>query len=169
MIHYTGWYYCTKSCWQDKTYDARNVVVIEMYPDNHLDDDFNNIIKQKQYFDQEYYDDLITRNHLKDDPKLARIWATKLTKVMEDKVLKWLNKNIEDNPSTGKKGWACGDNKHNSDGGSNFSLWFYRRRDAVKFIKTWSKYKKATKTYNQDTYIEKNLNVDTMKYEIEKK
>ena len=169
MIHLTGYYYCKNSCWEGKTYDSRNMVVIEMYPDNLSDDDFNNTVKQKQYFNQEYFDDLITRDHLVNEPKIARIYATKLVRVLEDKVLKWLQDNIEDNAKDKKKGWAVGNNRYNKEGDSDFCLWFYRRKDAVKFIKTWSKYGKATQTYNQNTYIEKNLNVDTMKYEVKKK
>jgi hypothetical protein len=169
MIHLTGFYYCTNSCWDGKTYDSRNMVVIEMYPDNLSDDDFNNTVKQKMYLNQKYYEDLLTRDHLKDEPKLARIHATRLTRVLEDKVLKWLNDNVADNTKENEKGWACGSSEYNKEGGSDFALWFYRRRDAVKFIKTWSKYGKATQTYNQNTYIEKNLNVDTMKYEIKER
>lgn len=70
--------------------------------------------------------------------------------------------NVKDQ-KPGIKGWCCGNREYNTDTYSDFSLFFYRRKDAISFIKTWSIYKKPTETYNQDTYVNKVLNKETNK------
>lgn len=76
-------------------------------------------------------------------------------KELKDVVIEWLNNNIKDD-SYGRKGWCISARKND-----DISIWFYRRKDALLFIKEWSYYKKPCYSYNQNTYVSKKLNLKT--------
>ena len=147
MFFYSGWYYCTQDNWTGTDYDSRNLVSIEEYNDTYGTKDFTNLITERRDFDDE-------GNRLQ-------------IKTLDPKAVSWLLKNVLDDPKTGEKGWCMGNEDYNSTGGSDFSLWFYRRRDAMSFIKEWSVYKKPTETYNQNSYVKKKLNLDTNTLQVE--
>jgi hypothetical protein len=144
MIHCTGWYFCTKSNWDNNIFDARNLVDIP-----YKDIDWENLIISSSLFPKDEYNSYKNYNELKPE------------------VFIWLTLNIKDQ-KLGLKGWCCGNKDYNSNTYEGFSLFFYRRKDAINFIKTWSFYKKPTETYNQNTYIKKILNIKTNKLEIVK-
>lgn len=73
--------------------------------------------------------------------------------------LEWLENNVKEQ-KPGLKGWCCGNDDYNSNN-EDFSLFFYRRKDAKLFIKTWSIHKKATETFNQDTRVMRVLDTKT--------
>jgi hypothetical protein len=68
-------------------------------------------------------------------------------------VIDWLTTNVA--PETAKrknvngKGWAMGNDHYRSlQGYGELTFWFYRRSDAMKFIKEWSVYTKPTTYLN---------------------
>lgn len=141
MKHYTGFYFCTLSNWDDNIFDANNLVSID-------NDDFKELI-------------------IKNPINIERPWETYCELKLE--VYDWLTNNVK-NKKNGVKSWCCGNKEYNSRNHCDeFSIFFYRRKDAQLFIKIWSKYKKPTETYNQNTYIQKKLNFETGKLEITKK
>lgn len=142
MIHYTGWYFCTKSNWDGTIFDARNLVSIE-----YDSEDYSNLINKKSLYPDDEFNSWRRYSELKQE------------------VVTWLENNIKDQ-NTKLKGWCCGNKEYNSETYEGFSLFFYRRKDAMLFIKTWSTHKKATETYNQHTYIRKILCTKTNKLKV---
>lgn len=138
MIHYTGWYFCFKSNWDGKNFDVRNLVSI----------------------DEENAKNLIIKVPLA--PSTKNNFAHYFKK-LKPEVFKWLEENVKNQNKL--KGWCCGNDEYNQ-GYGDFSLFFYRRKDAINFIKTWSIYKKPTQTYNQNTYVHKILCLKTNKLKI---
>jgi hypothetical protein len=68
-------------------------------------------------------------------------------------VIDWLTTNVA--PETAKrtnangKGWAMGNDRYRSrQSHGELTFWFYRRSDAMKFIKEWSVYTKPTTYIN---------------------
>jgi hypothetical protein len=77
-----------------------------------------------------------------------------------DDVIQWLHHNIK--PSKTCNGWCIGDDKFNSNEGlMGMTVWFFRRKDALAFIKQFSEYKKPTSYYNQFTETRKFYNPKT--------
>jgi hypothetical protein len=134
MIHYTGWYFCTKNNWDGNTFDARNLVSI----------------------DKENAKNLIIKCSLV--PNIDNRFSHYFKK-LKPEVYDWLINNVTDE-KLGVKGWCCGDDNYNC-GYEDFSLFFYRRKDALNFIKTWSIYKRPTETWNQNSRIRKILDLKT--------
>lgn len=134
MFHCTGFYFCTRSNWDNEFFEVRNLVSIECDSQ-----DFKNLIEKKPFGLTE------------------RPWVTYDS--LKTEVFDWLENNVKEQKE-GIKGWCCGNNEYNSNSES-FSLFFYRRKDAMLFIKTWSIYKKATKTFNQNTMTKRILDPKT--------
>ncbi len=135
MIHYTGFYFCTRSNWDGGIFYVRNLVSID-------GEDQKKLIIQKPLNDEK-------------EP-----W--RMTDILKPEVFNWLEENVKDERK-GLKGWCCGNDDYNSGFNEGFSLFFYRRKDAKLFIKTWSIHKIATETYNQNTYENKILDPKTNK------
>lgn len=142
MKHYSGWYYCTESNWTGEYFDVRNLVSI----------------------DKENAKNLIIK--IPTEPTPENGFSCSFRK-LKPEVFDWLLNNVKDE-KPGLKGWCCGSDNYNL-GYGEFSLFFYRRRDALNFIRTWSIYKKPTETYNQYTYVKKVLDKKTNKLIIVKK
>lgn len=134
MRLFTGYYYCNKSNWDNTFFEAKNLVVIDEDTK-----DFEKLIEKK----------LLPPDEVKTYDQL------------KPEVSYWLHKNIKNNKE--KKGWCCG-NKVYSSHGEAFSLFFHRNKDAKLFIETFSEHKKATETYNQNTYIKAKLDLKTNTY-----
>ena len=141
MIHYTGWYFCTRSNWDNGMFDVRNLVSI-----GRQEDDYKKLLVEE-----------ILPNE---------VWKT-FTK-LKPEVYDWLMNNVKDE-KPGLKGWCCGNDDYNSSNYEGFSLFFYRRKDAKAFIKTWSVHAKATETYNQNTYVNRVLDKKTNTLKIVKR
>lgn len=168
MHHHVNHCWCSKSVWDGKTYDATNMVSIEVDADAV---DFEALIyekavileEEKQKFREFYahhYPDLeITEDDL-DRISTCHIFTLTPT------VVQWLNENVKPQKS-GEPGWATGNDTYRANDRSSLTLWFTRRSDAKKFIRTWSSYKKATSYFNYfDTPLTNVvLNLKTMKYE----
>lgn len=79
--------------------------------------------------------------------------------------MKWLKANVEDtkeNGYKGHKGWAVGTDAYNKNVSDGFTIWFYRRKDALNFIKTWSVHKKPTSYFDYFKDIRKELDFNSM-------
>lgn len=145
MKHYSGWYFCCSCNWDNKMFDARNLVSID-----YDTEDFNNLIEKKSLYPDDEFNSWRCYYELKPE------------------VIKWLEENVKDENAK-LKGWCCGNKEYNSLMGEYFSVFFYRRRDALNFIKTWSIHKKPTETYNQNTYVRKVLDKKTNTLKVVKK
>lgn len=89
---------------------------------------------------------------------------------LKPEVMKWLEDNVE--PPKSKRdydaqphGWCIGDVDYRLGSRKNFTIWFYRRNDALKFIKQWSFYKKPTTYLNYFKNDYQELNVISNKLE----
>lgn len=135
MVHCTGFYFCTRNIWDGGIYDCGNLVVID-------GEDFELLLDKKSLYPDDKWN------------------SWRLYCELKPEVFQWLVDNVKDNKTL--KGWCCGNKDYNSNcSNEGFSLFFYRRRDAQNFIRTWSIYKKPTETYNQNTYVRKVLNKET--------
>ena len=145
MNHYTGFYFCTRSNWDNNTFFVRNLVSIE-----YKTEDFNNLLVKIPYVSDDKFN----------------TWG--YCYQLKPEVFDWLEANVK-NENKKLKGWCCGNNDYNSQICEYFSLFFYRRKDALNFIKTWSIHKKPTKTYNQNTYVLKVLDEKTNTLKVVKR
>ena len=141
--------YCTDSNWGGH-YDCRHLV------------SFNSFEEDKQDWES-----II-------DEKAESITITFMSREMDapvinlkPHVLKWLEENVEDrkNDPDCNKGWCIGSTKYRSRDCSSLSIFFHRKRDAMKFIKTFSSFKKPIHYCQYFTDVRKKLNTETMKYE----
>jgi len=80
---------------------------------------------------------------------------------LKPEVIDWLNENVNDDPKPYNqcaKGWCMGNDGYRaSDSHSNLCLFFYRRSDAMAFVKQWSVHKKPTTYLNYFKDIRKEL------------
>jgi hypothetical protein len=83
------------------------------------------------------------------------------TNRIKPEVLKWLGKNAKDNLQQGEKGFAVGSDDYNSKGIMDFKVFFYRRSDAMRFIKRWSVFQKPTTYFDYFKEIRKQYNFKT--------
>ena len=81
---------------------------------------------------------------------------------LKPEVLIWLDDNVEDFQNF--KGWCIGSKDYLMTSSSSYSVFFQRRKDAMKFIKTWSKWKKPLFYCQYFTDIRKELDITTGKY-----
>lgn len=139
MKFYSGSYYCSRSHWDGQNYDCNNLV--EISNDEYGTTDFDNLV--------------VVKNSVM---------------YLVPKVLIWLNQNVK-KTHRNEHGWCIGDENYRKHefSESGFSLFFYRRKDALNFIKTFSLYKKPTQTYSQRTYILKKLDSKSKKLIIQTK
>ena len=74
---------------------------------------------------------------------------TKDTQVLKTSVLEWLLMTIKDRKhNTHTKGWAIGSDTYSAENKTSFNIFFHRIPDAMRFIKTWSEYKKPVNFLN---------------------
>lgn len=125
------------------------------------------ICLQKRYFSQEEYEKIKKiyngKEYYTDD--FYRDMSTKDINVLKPEVYQWLLDNVPDSEDN-EKMWCIGSRAYLfRDSYSSFSFFFQRRKDAMKFIKTWSIHKKPVYYTQYFTDVRKKLNLETMKYE----
>jgi hypothetical protein len=101
------------------------------------DPDWTNLLQEADISEKEL------RKHILEDG-----WSTNPMRLRPD-VLAWLHNNVK--PRKGwdqPQGWAIGNDEYNSRDGISFSIFFHRQTDAMKFIRTWSIYKKPVSFLN---------------------
>lgn len=136
--------WCSQSHWDGETFDCRYLVIIEQVSmvdyNGPEEDDFNNLLHENQV--------MIERDLL---GKMVEVPRNILT--LNREVYDWLENNVEDMKGHDygdgdRKGWCIGDDDYRENDHLSLTVFFRRRRDAMKFIKTWSTHKKPTTYLN---------------------
>jgi len=157
--------WCSDSNWGGM-YDCQIIVNLSCYED-YDKEDWNNLFTKERYFSQEEYEKIKKiyngKEYYTDD--FYRSMSTKDINVLKPEVYQWLLDNVPDSEDN-EKMWCIGSRDYLfQDSYSSFSFFFQRRKDAMKFIKTWSIHKKPVYYTQYFTDVRKKLNFETMKYE----
>ena len=142
--------WCSDSNWGGN-YDCQIIVGLNCYKEEYKED-WNNLIVKVPY---------------KEKIKVGKFPEVEVDNhylSLKPEVLKWLEDNITD--FQGNKGWCIGSNTYDKDNHISYSVFFQRRRDAMKFIKTWSKWNKPLFYCQYFTDVRKELDTKTGKYII---
>lgn len=165
--------WCSDSNWGG-LYSCRHWVCFTSYQDHELND-WESLIDDEvdEYFNQREYE--VRKKHDpspdKSDEELIE-YCTHLAPNLKPHVLQWLHTNVEDRPqqktSEGEslKGWCIGSPKYRGINESAFTVFFYRKKDAMKFIKEFSEYKKPVIYCQKFSDVRKKLDLNTRKYTI---
>lgn len=133
--------WCSVSHWDNTMYDCRHLVTLNSYLEGYKDD----------------WKDLIVSDE-------------RCTNNLRQEVIDWLNENIKDTskPYGGNKttkAWCIGNYRYRcTDSSSSFSIFFQRKKDAMAFIKRWSKWEKPINYCQYFTDVRKKLDLVTGKY-----
>ena len=162
--------WCRSSHWDENNFDCSIIVSLNSYEEGYSLD-WKNLMVAVEVFDQAIYNrhiemlkkwqDLTSDiDFLKDVDKRA---GMRTIFKLKPEVMSWLEDNISD--IKGKKAWCVGSDKYNlQDSCSSYSIFMQRRKDAMKFIKTWSKFKKPINYCQYFTDVRKKLDLATLKY-----
>lgn len=138
-----GWYTC------------KHVVSLDSYSDE-SEDDWEDIVNDSaEYIEQRGLRGTYNRPVVNFKPE----------------VLAWLEENVKDRPSNKyfpdghTKGWCIGSTEYRSTFSGSLSVFFHRRKDAMAFIRRWSKWKKPVMYTQYFSDVRKKLNLTTLKYE----
>jgi hypothetical protein len=167
--------WCNSSHWDNKSFDCQIVVSLSSYQDGYKED-WENLTHKVKAFNQEFFDEHIKNVECMmkrypeeyDDKYLAKEKENKKVgyitiSVFKPEVLKWLEENIPD--IKGEKSWCVGSDFYNARGSmSGISVFMNRRKDAMLFIKTFSKWKKPIEYCQYFTDVRKTLDLKTLKY-----
>jgi hypothetical protein len=167
--------WCSSSHWNNEHFDCQIIVSLSSYEDGYKED-WENLTHKIEAFSQESFDEQIkTAEYMIkkypedfDDDYLTKVKNNKRTgynkiSVFKPEVLKWLEDNIPD--IKGDKAWCVGSNNYNATGScSGISVFMQRRKDAMLFIKTFSKWKKPINYCQYFTDVRKVLDLKTLKY-----
>ena len=169
MHYHQNHSWCYNSHWDDKIFHTRHMVGVdrqirikEYDSFNDTDIDWNNLIIQDKAVNKEQRKFL---EDMKDNHEIGEStskWTDELLDKMslreypslKPEVMKWLEDNVL--PPKSKRdfdeqpyGWCIGNVDYRLTGsGNGLTIWFYRRNDAMKFIKEWSFYKRPTTYLN---------------------
>lgn len=147
MKLYSGAGFCRRSNWEGKNYSSNYSVAIEMFDTSELEEtpcnDYKNLIEQVR-FKKDYP---VIDTHY---PHLDKVIDT-----IKPELIQWLNENVEDRKDQKKwmdtdryeinKGWAIRKVDEKSHDNEETLIFFYRKRDALNFINTFSEHKKPLK------------------------
>lgn len=162
--------FCMDPNWGGEPYWSRYMVAIQdklsYDPKAKKEEDWINLTGEHSFFDQEQYDRYKDGKFFKGySDEMLHDMCKSTTRRLAPKVWEWLEKNIEDtkeNGRKGEKGFCVGTDAYNHRN-NDFTIWFYRRSDALKFIKTWSVYKKPTTYFDYFKEIRKEIDFKTQK------
>ena len=170
MHHHINHCWCSESEHNGDYYDAPNMVEINKHESDA--DDWDSLVYIKRIVSKE---DLEIQESVAESMKekypemnysdeMVREMASKDCPFLKEEVQQWLSDNIKQ--KGGEPGWAIGSEQYRLNQGYQITLWFQRRNDAKKFIKTFSKWKKSTSYFNylKDPIINKVLDTETGKY-----
>ena len=147
--------YLQNHCWCSDcnwggNYDCRHIVTIprNLKEGSYHDGpciDWGTVITTKEFFDEDYS-------------------YTKNINILKPKVFNWLNENVKDRKGDSPKGWACGSDEYlNNDSSISLSVFFHRKSDAMKFIKTFSVFQKPVYFLNYFKDDRRELDMETFK------
>lgn len=170
MHYHSNHIWCRQSHWDHKHYDCRHLVSFEKYIDyktNNINPDWEALITTEPVFNQDEYEflqEMYGPNGESDikfsDDKILKM-SMRDVSILKPEVIDWLNENVPLSTDKARKdrpeGWCMGDSQYRmTDSGVGFTVFFLRRRDAMKFIEHWSVHKKPTTflNYFDDDYRE---------------
>lgn len=158
--------WCSDSIWGG-VYDCPIIVSVTAYT-TYDKNDFALLTEKHLFFSQTVYERnqqlFNTKPHHTDE--YHRELATREVDFVRPEVVDWLAKNIPD-MSNGSPAWAVGSDEYQAQSNDSVSFFFQRRRDAMKFIKHWSEWKRPVHYTQYFTDVRKKLNLETMRYEQE--
>lgn len=156
--------WCNSSNWNGEHYDCQIIVGLNNYED-HNKEDFLNITTKVKGFDQYNYDTLgkLWLKRGVPEEEIREQFHSEYN-TLKTEVVDWLNINVPDDKS-GNKMWCIGDERYLMKDSCGINIFFQRRKDAMSFIKRWSKWKKPVYYTQYFTDVRKKLNLTTMKYE----
>jgi hypothetical protein len=162
--------FCTKSNWNGGMYHCRYMVVIQRtlsYDVAAKEEKDWALLEKHRLFDPVRYDDLKELYEPKnlDTSRLKDISYT-TTKRLKPTVFSWLVENVKDNARDEGKGFCVGTDEYNKDCCDSFTIFFYRRSDALNFITRWSVYKTPTTYFDYFREIRKEIDFKTMKLKL---
>ena len=168
MHYHINHCFCTKAEHTNDFYDANCMVDIDRL--DHDKDDWDNLIDIKRVVSIEELEiqTSVVKSMKEKYPDIqmnAEEMATRDCPVIKAEVRQWLNDNIKPQKD-GEVGWCVGNDQYNLLQSYRMAIFFQRRNDAKKFIKTFSKYKKATSyfDYMKDPIVNLVLDIETGKY-----
>ena len=165
--------WCSSSHWDGDHYDCSIIVTLSSYKEGYKED-WEKLTHKVKVFDQKTLDrhnstmkwmqEKYPEEDFSSEVGDSVGWVTVNT--LKPEVLDWLNENIPDIKE--KKAWCIGSDSYIAgDSCSSFSIFMQRRKDAMKFIKTWSKWKKPINYCQYFTDVRKELDLVTLKYKEE--
>ncbi len=131
-------------------------------------DDWDNVVDEEA---EEHVDESLVRlaNEKEDDKlsdELILAMATIKVPSLKPHVIDWLNENVKDRDDPEcPKGWAIGNTEYRATNAFDMTIFFHRHRDALAFIKQFSKWGKPEFYHNYFKDIRKRLNEETNKLE----
>lgn len=156
--------WCSSSYWGKGEYSCRHVVSMNYYESGHKSD-WKKIIDESADLYVSEIDLARNKKIYGDEIDAAKILAisTKTVIGLNPDVLEWLHQNVADSPA-GIKGWDIGSAEYRSHNSTSISIFFYRKKDAMAFIKQWSQYKKPIRYTQYFTDVRKKLDLTTLRY-----
>lgn len=163
--------WCSNSHWDNDNYNCQVVVTLSCYEEDYKED-WNSLIAEKSYFDEEAADEFCERikqsweerNKPYDQKALndyRECVGNKTIHVLKPEVVEWLEANVPDTKE-GIKGWCVGSDEYVASGsGLSYTVFFQRAIDATSFIERWSKWKKPIHYIQYFDDIRKVLNTET--------
>lgn len=155
--------FCTDSNWGGDFW-TRYMVCLDTLKKVDVED-CKNLLETKEGFDEErwqiYCSMTEEKNWSKEELESRREWCKKEFKVLKPEVIEWLKDNVADNlkDKDQPKGWCIGSDAYQMRDGHSVNIWFYRRKDALNFIRTFSVHKKPTTYFDYFKEIRKELNL----------
>jgi hypothetical protein len=132
------------------------------------EEDWKNLVdpKAETFYNEEEYK-LYLPYYQEKGLELDKDRFIKSVKNLKPVVLQWLEENVADRKGFDcNKGWCIGSTRYRAtDASYSMSVFFHRRSDAMKFIKTFSKWKKPVNYCQYFKDIRKTLNLETLKYD----
>lgn len=154
MHYHSNHMYCTECHWNGEQYWSRHHVTFDR--SNSVGDDgvlvpnpdWDRLIEEPELLDSEKRDRQRARGLSYPDEDYLAPCPT-----LKPEILEWLRIHVRPpaSPSDLKGdpwGWAMGNPSYRMRGFHSFALWFYRRKDAMAFIREWSVHKKPTSYFN---------------------
>ena len=153
--------WCSDSNWGGH-YNCTIIVSLYSYKEGYKED-WDKLTYKADYFDEELYNTFKERHPEYEDCEDV---GWKSINKLKPEVISWLEDNVPDDKAG--KAWCVGSDKYiATDSGISSAVFFQRRKDAMKFIKTWSKWKKPIHYCQYFTDIRKSLDLQTGKYKVD--
>ena len=162
--------YCRDSNWGGG-YNSRYMVSIKRFikwdgPETPDDEDWS-LLNESDILDKHLFSHSMKRKDNKLSGKKLREMCQTKTQRLKPEVYRWLEENIVDSKDADyNKAFCVGTDQYNAVDYLSFNIFFYRRSDAMKFIRTWSVYKKPTTYFDYFKEIRKEYNFKTKTLQV---